>query len=236
MNRLLLTATLSVAATIVAAPTIFPAPVAAAVVVEDADQSSPVAAAASFFNAMFAGDEEAMQSMIRLETDKEKQAFDLMKPMLAASGKLMSTCQEKFGKAPVGRTTTDLDAVKEAIASATAEEDGDTATVTLTLPDDVAGISGTSTMPPMSMVKVDGQWMLADGKAFGMDAFTQDQMGPGEMEMLTATIGALEEVATAMTAEVEAGKFDSAEAVSAEMNQRAMKAMQEAMMGGQGGM
>jgi hypothetical protein len=194
----------------------------------EVDQSSPKAALRSLYQSMFAGNIDGMRQLLVLDTDEKQEVFGLLAPVMAESGKLASLSQKTFGLAPSGMSTMDLDAYMKSFEQAEVTEEGDTAKVVIPLTDQQKEILGGQELPATELTRVDGDWKISSVAAIGIDAALLE--GPPEQqEMMKASMNAMATVARELQVELEAGEFDSAEAVGQAMMNRSMAIMQQMM-------
>lgn len=191
------------------------------------DQSSPKATVKSLYDAMFAGDAAAMRSLMLLTTEDDRKFFDLMAPTMAASGKLMATSQERFGRAPMGGAgSVDLNAFRAMVDRAEVSVDGDSAVVKVPPTPEEAELLAGSEQPPFELKQVDGKWVVGSAASLGMDpAMFED---PEAVRVLERTMGAMAKIAEDLEREVRDGKFNSADAVGEALMSRSMQVMVEA--------
>src|SRR4051812_12335667 len=178
------------------------------------DLSSPKAAAKSFYAAVEAGDAAAMRDMIGADDADHQKLAQAFADVIAAGKKLADVARDKYGAAgdPIGRgSITREDAAK--IDSATVEENGDDATLT---------IPGQQT--PIKLHRTSGAWKLDIRSFHGARA----EELPAQITLVSNMAAALTEAAD----EINTGKYATAteaeSAIQQKLNEVMIKAVKPA--------
>ena len=159
---------------------------------EQADRSTPKAAAVTLFKAITAGDRNTVAAGFFANGDEQRALASAMADMIVAGKKLGDAAKEKFGQAadPIGRGMLDPDDLSK-LEDATVVETGGDAAV-LTVPDQPR---------PMSFRKQGGEWKLVVTD-FGGAA-------PANIAKQTRLVRAMADAITAAANDIAAGKYKS---------------------------
>lgn len=158
------------------------------------DWSTPKAAAVTLFNAITAGDRDAVAAAFFATDDGERALATAMADVIVAGKKLGNAAQEKFGAAgdPIGRGMLDPGDLAKI-------ED---ATVLETAPD--AAVMTVPGQPrPMSFRKQDGDWKLVVTDFAGA--------APENLAKQTRLVGAMAHALDAAATDIAAGKYKTTE-------------------------
>jgi hypothetical protein len=171
------------------------------------DLSTPKQAARTLFNAISAGDRDAVRASLYADTDARRELASAMADLIVAGKKLGDTAHAKFGAAgdPIGRGMLDPSDLSK-LEAAVAKESGDAATI------EVPGQPR-----PMSFRRQDGKWKLVVTD-FGGAA----PENIGKQTKLVRLIG--DAVATAAN-DVDSGKYKTAEEATYAIQQSLHHAM-----------
>ncbi|MEA2707752.1 MAG: hypothetical protein QOF78_353 [Phycisphaerales bacterium] len=158
------------------------------------DRSSPKAAAVSLFNAITAGDRDAVADSFYADTDERRALATAMADVVVSGKKLGDAAKEKFGKSgdPIGRgmlDPADLSKIDEATVIETAAD-----AAVMTVPDQPR---------PMSFRKQDGQWKLVVTD-FGAAA-------PQNVAKQTRLVRAMADAISTAAADIAADKYKTPE-------------------------
>ena len=158
------------------------------------DRSTPKTSAVAIFNAVTAGDREALAASLYAENDAQRALASAMADMIVAGKKLGDAAKQKFGSAadPIGRGMLDPSDLSK-LEQATVKESGD----------DTAVLNVPGQPRPMSFRRQDGQWKLVVTD-FGGAA-------PQNIEKQTRLVRAMGEAINTAAAEVAAGKYKTPE-------------------------